>query len=129
MSYALRIGLGVLALVLVLAIAREWSRYRRGTHFITRRQMIMRAVAAALLIATLGMIAVGMSRRFADFDAVLAYWGVGMSLAALAMALATWDLRILRSRSRRKRAESYGRMSVYIRQIDRRRESEQAGGE
>ncbi len=129
MSYALGIGLGVLALVLVMAIAREWSRYRRGTHFITRRQMIMRAISTGLLIGTLGMIGAGMSRRFADFDAVLGYWGIGLSLAALAMGLATWDLRILRTRSRRRRAESYGRMSVYIRQIDRRRESERAGGE
>jgi uncharacterized membrane protein YbhN (UPF0104 family) len=129
MSYALGIGLGVLALVLVAAIAREWSRYRRGTHFITRRQMIIRAICAAVLISALGMIAVGMSRRFADFDAVLTYWGIGLSLAALAMGLATWDLRILRSRSRRRRAESYGRMSVYIREIERRRGSEQAGGE
>ncbi len=129
MSYALGIGLGVLAIVLVMAIAREWSRYRRGTHFITRRQMIMRAISAGLLIGTLGMIAAGMSRRFADFDAVLGYWGVGLSLAALAMGLATWDLRILRTRSRRRRAESYGRMSAYIRQIDRRRDSEQASGE
>ena len=129
MSYALGIGLGVLALLLMAAIAREWARYRRGTHFITRRQMIMRAISATLLIGVLGMIGAGMSRRFADWDAVLGYWGVGLSLAALAMGLATWDLRILRSRSRRRRAESYGRMSAYIRQIDRRRESEQAGGE
>lgn len=119
--------LGVLAAALLLALAREWRRYARGDHTISRPQMVVRATACALLVGQLLMVAVGVRLHFASFDAVLAYWGIAMVLSALAIGLAVWDLRQVRNYARRSRAESFGRLSAYIRRLERGRGEQPSG--
>ena len=128
MGFVLGPVLAVLACAVLVVLVREWTRYRRGEHVISGRQMAVRAVTGALLVGLLGMVAVGVRIGFQTFDAAMAYWGVAMSLAALAIASAIWDLGQVRRWARKRRAESYGRLSGHIRQLERSRPSEQAGG-
>ena len=123
------IALAIVAAVLLLALAREWTRYARGDHIISRRQMAVRVTTCVLLVAVLAMVVVGVRLRFDTFDAVLTYWGIAMSLAAIAMGLAVWDLRQVRSYARDRRAESFGRLSAYIRRLERSRGTEHSGGQ
>ena len=128
MGYVLGPVLGVLACVVLVALMREWTRYRRGEHVISARQMAVRASTGVLLVGLLIMVTVGVRLVFQTFDAAMAYWGIVMALSALAIGAATWDLRQVRRWARRERAESYGRLSAYIRQLERSRPQQQAGG-
>lgn len=127
MSTAIGAGLGVLAATLLLALAREWRRYFSGHHIISRPQLVVRVTTCALLVGQLVMVAVGLRLHFTSFDGGLAYWGVALALAALAMGLAVWDLRQVRRYARRRRAESLGRMSAYIRRLERGRGAQPSG--
>ena len=89
----------------------------------------MRVVTCVLLVGLLLMVVIGVRLRFDTFDAVLTYWGIAMSLGALAMGLAIGDLRQIRHYARRRRAERFGRLSAYIRRLERSRGAEQPSGQ
>lgn len=125
MAYFFAGALVLLAAALVARLVGEWRHYADGEHVITRRQLILRVASAADLVLLLALLGVGTRLRFASVEAGIAYWGLCLVLALTAMALAGWDLRLVRRVFRRRRAESYRRLSRYIRALERTR----GGGE
>ena len=127
MGIVIGTALGVTATVLLLALTREWLRYSRGHHTISRRQMAVRTVTCCLLVGVLVMVAVGLRVTFGSFDDMMAYWGTAMVMAAVAMGMAIWDLRQVRGHGRRQRAEGFMRLSAYIRRLERGRGGQPGG--
>jgi len=125
MAYFFAGGLVLLAAALVARLVGEWRRYAGGGHVITRRQLVLRVASAVDLVLLLALLGVGARLRFTSAEAGIAYWGACLILALVAMALAGWDLRLVRRIFRRRRAESYRRLSCYIRALERSR----GGGE
>ncbi len=121
--------LGLIALFLLLALGREWLRYRSGEHFVTRGQMIARVVTTGVLIALLFVVGAGVQMRFTTVGGLFRYWAIAMLLAAIAIAFAMWDLRQTRRRARHQRAEAYSRLSHHIRQLERNRSAHEMGGQ
>lgn len=119
--------LALLAVALVVRLAAEWRRYTRGEHIISRQQMGLRVASAGDLMLLLVLVAVGARMHFSSFAAAVAYWGLCLLLAVGAIALAGWDLRLLGRVGRQRRAESYRRLSAYIRRLERSREGEEPG--
>jgi len=117
-------ALALVGLVLLIRLLVEWRRYAAGKHIITRRQIILRVVSGILLIVLLVLIGVGLRVNFGSATAVFVYWGVCLSMAFSAMIMALWDLRLLKRISGRRRAESYRRLSQYIRRLERGRDSQ-----
>lgn len=114
--------LGLLAAVLLARLIWEWRRYARGGHVITQRQLYLRIASAADLIVLLGLIAAGVQIDFSTPEQAFAYWGICLALALVAMVLALWDLALLRRNYGRRRAESYRRLSNYLRRLTERQE-------
>lgn len=125
MAYFFAGALVLLAAALVARLVGEWRHYADGEHVITWRQLILRVASAADLVLLLVLLGVGTRLRFASVEAGIAYWGLCLVLALTAMVLAGWDLRLVRRVFRRRRAESYRRLSRYIRALERSR----GGGE
>ncbi len=114
-------ALGVLGVALLARLAVEWRRYSAGTHLITRRQMILRVVSAADLVVLLVLVGVGAHLGFTTARGAATYWMSCLALAFVAIVLALWDLRLLRSAAGRHRAEGMGRLSRYIRRLEQSR--------
>lgn len=123
MGYLLGAIVGALCLVLMIRLVLEWRRFARGGHIISGRQMALRVASAVLLLGLLAMVAAGARIQFESAETALAYWGGALVLALLAMMLAIADIGILRRRYADRRAESYRRLSSYIRSVERRRDS------
>lgn len=115
--------LGLLALVLLLRLVFEWRRYAGGGHIISRRQMTLRVASAVMLLVLLALVMLGARLDFAGAEAALAYWAVCLVLALAAMILAIIDLAILRRKHGERRAESYRKLSMYIRRLEQGREA------
>jgi hypothetical protein len=115
--------LGLLALVLLVRLAFEWRRYASGGHVITRRQMTLRVVSAVDLLLLLALVLAGVRLDFATAEAAFAWWTVCLILALAAMIMAVVDLRMLRTTHGRRRAESYRKLSEYIRKLEQSREA------
>jgi len=113
--------LGLLALVLLVRLAFEWRRYAGGGHVIGRRQMALRIASAVVLVLLLGLVMVGARLRFGSAGAAFAYWALCLGLALAAMMMALLDLRLVRRTRVRRRAESYRRLSAYIRKLEQSR--------
>lgn len=114
-------ALALLAIILLARLALEWRRYASGRHVISRRQMTLRFASAVDLVLLLALIVFGTQIRFPTAEAAFTYWAGCVALATVAMAMAVMDLRLLRRTSARRRAESYQRLSAYIRQVERSR--------
>lgn len=121
MAYFFAGALVLLAGALIARLVGEWRRYAGGQHVITRRQMGLRIASAADLVVLLALVGAGARIRFSNVESGIAYWGACIVLAVAAMVLAGWDLRLLRRTFQRRRAESYRRLSSYIRQLERSR--------
>lgn len=117
-------ALGVLGVVLLVRLTIEWRRYARGVHLISRSQMIGRIISAGVILALLMLVAVGMRVEFRTAEFAAIYWSICLALAFAAIVLAIWDLRVLRRRTKQRRAESYRRLSAYIRTLERAREDQ-----
>jgi len=113
--------LGVLGVALLARLVLEWRRYSEGTHLITRRQLILRAVSAADLVVLLGLVAIGARVGFVSAEGAAVYWTICLVLAFVAIVLALWDLRLLRGAAGRRRAQSMRRLSQYIRRLEQSR--------
>jgi hypothetical protein len=87
--------------------------------------MMLRVVSAADMVLLVVLLGAGARLRFSSVEVAVAYWALCLVLAVAAMVLAGWDLRLLRRSLRRRRAESYRRLSSYIRILERSRD----GGE
>ncbi len=114
-------ALGVLGVALLARLVLEWRRYSEGTHLITRRQMVLRAVSAADLVLLLGLVGVGARVGFTTAKGAAVYWSICLLLAFVAIVLALWDLRLLRGAAGCRRAESMRRLSQYIRRLEQSR--------
>jgi TRAP-type C4-dicarboxylate transport system permease large subunit len=125
MAYLFAGVLLLLAAALVARLVAEWRRYAGGKSVITRRQMMLRVVSAADMLLLVVLLGAGTRLRFSSVEVAVAYWALCLVLAVAAMVLAGWDLRLLRRSLRRRRAESYRRLSSYIRILERSRD----GGE
>ncbi|MGD9496894.1 MAG: hypothetical protein AB7Y46_11380 [Armatimonadota bacterium] len=121
MAYLIAALLGALGVVLLARLLVEWRRYVEGNHLITRPQMILRVISAVDLVLLLVLIAAGARVGFGSAEAALAYWGLCLLLAFAAIALAAWDLLLVRRGWGRRRAESFRRLSVYIRRLEQSR--------
>ena len=86
---------------------------------------MLRVVSAADMLLLVVLLGAGTRLRFSSVEVAVAYWALCLVLAVAAMVLAGWDLRLLRRSLRRRRAESYRRLSSYIRILERSRD----GGE
>ena len=116
--------LGVLALVLLVRLAFEWRRFARGGHIIGRRQMMLRVASAVVLMLVLGLVLAGMGLTFHSAEAAFTYWVICMTLVVLAMLMALLDLTLVRRKHGKWRAESYRRLSEYIRGLQKSREEQ-----
>ncbi|MGI5818822.1 MAG: hypothetical protein ACOX9R_12070 [Armatimonadota bacterium] len=116
--------LGLLALVLLVRLVFEWRRYASGGHVIGRRQMALRVASAVDLLVLLALVLLGARLHFPTAEAAFVYWAICLALAAAAMVMAIVDLKMLRRTHGRRRAESYRRLSVYIRRLERGREGQ-----
>ncbi len=121
MAYLFGGALGVLGVALLVRLVVEWRRYADGKHFITRRQMILRIASAVDLLVLLVLVAAGVRVGFGSAETAFAYWGACLVLAFAAMALAAWDLSLLRRTRGRRRAESFRRLSTYVRRLEQSR--------
>lgn len=114
--------LGLLALVLLVRLVLEWRRYAAGGHVIGRRQMTLRVVSAVDLLVLLALVLTGARLEFPSAEAAAVYWGICLALALAAMVMAIADLKMLRRTRGRRRAESYRKLSMYIRRLEQTRE-------
>jgi len=121
--------LGLLALVLLVRLALEWRRYVTGGHVIGRRQMALRVASAVDLVVLLALVLAGARLDFHTAGAALIYWVTCLALAVAAMVMAIIDLRILRATHGKRRAESYRRLSMYIRRLEQTRKEKVRPGE
>ncbi len=122
MAYWFAAIVGALSIVLLVRLVLEWRRYSRGGHIISRRQMMLRVASAIVLVLLLIMVGVGIRLPLTTAEAAFAYWAVALVLALAAIVMAIVDLTLLRRIFGRRRAESYRRLSSYLRAVDRRRE-------
>lgn len=120
---------GLLALVLLVRLALEWRRYVTGEHVIGRRQMMLRIASAGDLLVLLALVLVGAKLDFTTTSSAFAYWAACLVLALAAMIMAIADLRMLRKTHGRRRAESYRKLSIYIRRLEQSRERKVSRGE
>jgi len=120
-AWLLSIAVAVLGVALLARLVLEWRRYSEGTHLITRRQLILRAVSAADLVVLLGLVAIGARVGFVSAEGAAVYWTICLVLAFVAIVLALWDLRLLRGAAGRRRAQSMRRLSQYIRRLEQSR--------
>lgn len=114
--------LGLLALALLVRLVLEWRRYATGGHVIGRRQMTLRVVSAVDLLVLLALVLTGARIHFPSAEAAAIYWGICLVLALAAMVMAITDLKMLRQTRGRRRAESYRKLSMYIRRLEQTRE-------
>lgn len=114
---------GLLALVLLVRLLFEWRRYATCGHLITRRQMTLRVASAIDLLLLLALVVVGARLDFATAEAAFAWWAMCLVLALAAMVMAVVDLRMLRATHGKRRAESYRKLSQYIRRLEQSREA------
>ena len=114
--------LGLLALVLLVRLVFEWRRYASGGHIISRRQMGMRVASAVILLLLLALVMTGARIQFASAEGAFVYWAVCLLLALAAMIMAMFDLAMLRRTRGRHRAESYRKLSMYIRKLEQSRD-------
>ena len=119
-------ALGLLALVLLVRLVLEWRRYVTGGHVIGRRQMTLRVISAVDLIVLLTLVVLGAGMDFATPGVAFIYWATCLALALAAMIMAIIDLRMLRKTHGERRAESYRRLSTYIRHLERSRDGKVA---
>ena len=119
--------LGLLALVLLLRLLFEWRRYASGGTIIGSRQMMLRVASAGVLMVVLVLVMVGARLHFTSPEVAFAYRAGCLALVLLAMLMALLDLFLLRRTRGRWRAESYRRLSTYIRRLEKSRD-EQADG-
>ncbi|GEM_PF-5136029 len=116
--------LGLLALVLLLRLLFEWRRYASGGAIISGRQLVLRIASAAVLMVVLVLVMVGARLRFTSPEVAFAYWAGCLALVVLAMLMALLDLVLLRRTRGRWRAESYRRLSTYIRRLEKTRDEQ-----
>lgn len=102
---------GVLLMVAAVAIAigavLQISQYLRGRHIITRGQLILRLVTAALLLGIIGMIFFGALFHWPTPLSELLFWLALTLLAVLVILLAASDLRQLERRRHIEQAAIY----------------------
>lgn len=116
--------LGLLGLVLLIRLVFEWRRYASGGHIITQRQMRLRVASAVLLLVLLALVLAGARIDFATAEAAFGYWAVCLALALAAMVMAIYDLCLLRRTRAGRRAESYRKLSMYIRSLEQQRDGQ-----
>jgi hypothetical protein len=114
--------LGLLALVLLVRLVFEWRRYATGGHVISKRQMSLRVASAVDLLVLLALVLVGARLEFATAEIAFVYWAACLALAVAAMVMAIMDLKILRRVHGERRAESYRKLSQYIRRLEQSRD-------
>ncbi|MFO8078941.1 MAG: hypothetical protein R6V07_01425 [Armatimonadota bacterium] len=121
--------LGLLALALLVRLFLEWRRYVTGRHVIGRRQMTLRVVSALDLVVLLALVLTGARLDFPTATSAFVYWAVCLVLALAAMIMAIADLGMLRRTHEERRAESYRKLSMYIRRLEQSRERRAIRGE
>ncbi|MFP4249863.1 MAG: hypothetical protein ACLFU7_09415 [Armatimonadota bacterium] len=121
--------LGLLALVLLVRLVLEWRRYVTGRHVIGRRQMTLRIVSAVDLVVLLALVLTGAGVNFPTATSAFVYWAACLVLALAAMIMAIADLRMLKRTHGERRAESYRKLSMYIRRVEQSRERRATRGE
>ncbi|HEY3396589.1 MAG TPA: hypothetical protein VGM19_02920 [Armatimonadota bacterium] len=114
----------VAGLVILAAALGQWLAFRRRESLLSRPQLVLRLVTAALLLAVLGLSVYGVvsqtaqagqalapAERIAVVRAAVVYWSVVIGLLMAAVVMALLDLRYLRATRHRVRATMYENMA------------------
>ena len=121
MSYTLGALLAIAAITLVIAVLVELSKYFRGQTIISGRQLLLRLVMAALLLAIIGLGFWGKVYLSGSPDATVTLV-VGLGIVVMIVAvivLALLDLRQVRAAQHQAQAELYQRLADKHREIDK----------
>ncbi len=121
MSYTLGALLAIAAITLVIAVLVELSKYFRGQTIISGRQLLLRLVMAALLLAIIGLgfwANVYLSGSPDPTMTLVVGLGIlGMIVAVIVLAL--MDLRQVRAAQQQAQAELYQQLADMRREIDK----------
>jgi hypothetical protein len=107
MSYAAGVLLLVAAVAVIIGAVVQVLLFRRGQQIITRGQLVMRLVTAALLVFTIGLIFLGVLYPWPTALAELGFWTVLTCLAAVVIFLAANDLRQVERQKHLRQADLY----------------------
>lgn len=121
MSYTVGLLLSIAAVAVVIAALVEVSRYFRGQTIISGRQLLLRLVMAALLLAIIGLGFWGkvyLSGETPNPTMVAVAVGLGIVMIVAVVVLAILDLRQVMAAQQRARAELYQRLADMRREID-----------
>jgi uncharacterized membrane protein YfcA len=107
LSYSAMLLLMVAAVAIATGAALQIFQYLRGRHIITRRQLVLRLVTAALLLGIIAMIFFGALYNWPNPLSELVFWLAVTLLAILVIVLALFDLRQLERRRHLEQAALY----------------------
>jgi hypothetical protein len=110
MSYTAGVLLLVGALAILTAVTLQVLQYRRGVHIITRGQLVLRLVTAALVLGVIGLIFFGVLHPWSGPLQELEFWMVLTVVAVIVIFLALADLRILERQRHIHQAQLYRQM-------------------
>ena len=105
-------GLLLAALAVLVWLAVEIHRYFRGRTVISGKQLVLRAVAAVLLMVVVALMVWGAYYPWKAEDALkqLGFWTLCLALTFLVIILTLRDWRLLIRERHLRRAELYRRM-------------------
>ena len=107
MTYTSGLLLLVAAIAVIIGAVLQLLQYRRGRHIITRGQLALRLLAAALIVSIIGMIFFGSVYPWPNPLVELLFWSVLTLLAMAVIFVAMADLRMLERQRHLRQAELY----------------------
>lgn len=107
LTYTSAVVLMVMAVAVAIGAAVQVSGYFRKRQLITRPQLVLRLVTAALLMAIIGMIFYGTVHHWPDALSELVFWCVLTLVAVVVIVLSVIDLRLLERQRHLEQAAIY----------------------
>ncbi len=120
-NYTLAVLLAIVAVALIIAVLVELSNYLRGRTIISGRQLLLRLVMAALLLAIIGL---GFWAKIylsgSPDPTVILVGGLGiLAIVVVVVVLALLDLHQVRTVQRQAQAQLYQQLADMRREIDK----------
>ena len=107
MSYAAGVFLIIAAIAIITGAVLQVLQYRRGQHVISKRQLVMRLVTAALLLTIIVLIFWAALYPWPSPLAALVFWTALTLVAILVIFIALADLRQVEREKHLRQAELY----------------------
>lgn len=107
MSYAAGVFLIIAAIAIITGAVLQVLQYRRGQHVISKRQLVMRLVTAALLLTIIVLIFWAALYQWPSPLAALIFWTALTLVAILVIFIALADLRQVEREKHLRQAELY----------------------